>query len=132
MIGVERILDDTPLFKLTVGEFKNLFESLVPKPQIVEEEEYVYGYKGLASLLNCSICAAKNLKLSGKIDKAIIQEGRKIMIHKKKSSRNFKELQITIHLLINPMPDLKESVECKPLYFILNVLYYPGVCWFGI
>ena len=43
MIGVERILDDTPLFKLTVGEFKKLFESLVPKPQIVEEEEYVYG-----------------------------------------------------------------------------------------
>ena len=85
MIGVERILDDTPLFKLTVGEFKNLFESLVPKPQIVEEEEYVYGYKGLASLLNCSICAEKKLKMSGKKDKAIIQEGRKIMIHKKKA-----------------------------------------------
>ena len=83
MIGVERILDDTPLFKLTVGEFKNLFESLVPKPQIVEEDEYVYGYKGLASLLKCSKCKAKNLKLSGKIDKAIIQEGRTIMFHRK-------------------------------------------------
>ena len=56
----------------------------MPKPQIIEEEEYVYGYKGLASLLNCSICSAKNLKLSGKIDKAIIQEGRKIIINRKK------------------------------------------------
>lgn len=84
MIGVDRILDDTPLFKLTVGEFRDLFESLVPKPQIVEEEEYVYGYKGLAFLLKCSICKAKNLKLSGKIDNAIIQEGRTIMFHKKK------------------------------------------------
>lgn len=82
MIGAERISDDTPLFKLTVGELKMLFESLIPKTPVVEEKEYVYGYKGLASLLNCSICAAKNLKLSGKIDKAIIQEGRKIIIDK--------------------------------------------------
>ncbi|WP_455612822.1 DUF3853 family protein [Bacteroides congonensis] len=79
MIGVERILDDTPLFKLTVGEFKDLVESLVPKVTTVKERKYVYGYKGIASLLDCSICSAKKLKLSGKIDKAIIQDGRKII-----------------------------------------------------
>lgn len=81
MIGIERrFSDDTRLIDLTVGELKTLIKSLTPKPQVIEEKEYVYGYKGLASLLNCSICAAKNLKLSGKIDKAIIQEGRKIIV----------------------------------------------------
>ncbi len=30
------------------------------------------------------------------------------------------------------MPTPQDVVECKPLYFILNVLYYPGVRWFGI
>lgn len=80
MIGVERISNDTRLIDLTVGELKQLFESVVPKAPQLEEKKYVYGYKGIASLLNCSIGAAKNLKLSGKIDKAIIQEGRKIMV----------------------------------------------------
>ena len=81
MTGIERrFSDDTHLIDLTVGELKTLIESLAPKTQVIEEKKYVYGYKGLASLLNCSICAAKNLKLSGKIDKAIIQEGRKIVV----------------------------------------------------
>ena len=81
MTGIERrFSDDTRLIDLTVGELKTLIESLAPKTQVIEEKKYVYGYKGLASLLNCSICAAKNLKLSGKIEKAIIQEGRKIVV----------------------------------------------------
>lgn len=80
MIGTERILDDTPLFKLTVGEVKALFSSLIPKPIEEKKDNYVYGYKGIASIFQCSIKSAQRLKQSGKIDKAIIQEGRKIKV----------------------------------------------------
>lgn len=81
MIGIERrFSDDTRLIDLTVGDLKELITNLVSKIKQIEEKRFVYGYKGLATLLNCSICAAKNLKLSGKIDKAIIQEGRKIIV----------------------------------------------------
>ena len=41
MIGIERIPDDTPLFKLTVGEFKDLCNSLIPKPKEEENDEIV-------------------------------------------------------------------------------------------
>lgn len=80
MIGPERISNETPLMYLTVGELKSLFSELVPQPLKIEEKKYVYGYKGIASIFNCSIGAAKNLKLSGKIDKAITQDGRKIKV----------------------------------------------------
>ena len=54
MTGIERrFSDDTRLIDLTVGELKTLIESLAPKTQVIEEKKYVYGYKGLASLLNC-------------------------------------------------------------------------------
>lgn len=43
-------------------------------------ERYVYGLSGLASLFGCSKRSASNLKMSGKIDKAIIQDGRKIVV----------------------------------------------------
>ena len=81
MIGIERrFSDDTRLIDLTVGDLKELITNLVSKIKQREEKRFVYGYKGLATLLNCSICAAKNLKLSGKIDEAIIQDGRKIIV----------------------------------------------------
>ena len=80
MIGSERISNETPLMYLTVGELKSLFSELIPQPTKKEERNYVYGYKGIASIFNCSVCAAKRLKLSGKIDKAITQDGRKIKV----------------------------------------------------
>lgn len=81
MIEIERrFSDDTRLIDLTVGDLKELITNLVSKIKQIEEKRFVYGYKGLATLLNCSICAAKNLKLSGKIDEAIIQDGRKIIV----------------------------------------------------
>ena len=81
MIEIERrFSDDTLLIDLTVGDLKELITNLVSKIKQIEEKRFVYGYKGLATLLNCSICTAKNLKLSGKIDEAIIQDGRKIIV----------------------------------------------------
>ena len=55
------------------------------------------------------------------------------MIHKKKGFRDFKESQIIIHLLINPMPTPQDVVGCEsPVFEFLHVLYYPSVRWFGI
>lgn len=43
-------------------------------------EKYVYGIKGIADLFGCSVPTANKIKRSGKIDKAIIQVGRKIIV----------------------------------------------------
>ena len=43
------------------------------------EKKYVYGL-GLASILGCSKSHAQNIKNSGILDKAIIQNGRKIIV----------------------------------------------------
>jgi hypothetical protein len=76
---------NTPLWQLTVGEFLELQkkdkEPTQPKDFTAQSEKrYVYGLAGLAKLFGCSTRAASTLKSSGKIDKAIIQDGRKIVI----------------------------------------------------
>lgn len=45
-----------------------------------KEKKYVYGIKGIADLFNCAIPTANRIKASGKIDKAITQIGRKIIV----------------------------------------------------
>lgn len=44
------------------------------------DKKYVYGIGGIARLFNCSIPTANRIKKSGKIDKAIKQIGRKIVV----------------------------------------------------
>lgn len=74
-----------PLWQMTGEEFLHLLEQGVvkePKEQTSpNEERFVYGYAGLAKLFNCSIPTAARIKASGKIDKAITQIGRKIIIN---------------------------------------------------
>jgi hypothetical protein len=48
-----------------------------------QEPKYVHGLEGLAQLLGYSKRTAQNIKASGKIDKAIYQEGRTIIIDRK-------------------------------------------------
>lgn len=48
--------------------------------QVETSKKYVYGIKGLSELFDCSIPTANRIKASGKIDKAITQIGRKIII----------------------------------------------------
>lgn len=76
---------NTPIWQLTVGEFLELQQQMKaqeakPAEVVWPEARYVYGLSGLASLFGCSKRAAANLKASGKIDKAIVQEGRKIVV----------------------------------------------------
>ena len=45
-----------------------------------EERRYVYGLAGIARLFGCSLPTANRIKQSGKIDRAITQVGRKIIV----------------------------------------------------
>lgn len=75
-----------PLFYLTTEEF--LFISNKDSPSTnttipksaTPKKRYVYGLLGLATLFNCSIPTAGRLKRSKKIDAAISQIGRKIIV----------------------------------------------------
>ena len=51
-----------------------------PQPTTDTERKYVYGILGIAKLFGSSLPTANRIKKSGKIDKAITQIGRKIIV----------------------------------------------------
>jgi hypothetical protein len=67
-----------PLFQLSVEEFLELQKAYL------SEKKYEYGLKGLAKMLGCSRSKASELKSSGILDEAIIQNGKIIIIDKEK------------------------------------------------
>lgn len=78
-------LKQKPLWQLTGEEFLILQQDAGSKQNDisfneVSEERYVYGIAGIARLFNCSVPTASRIKKSGRIDKAITQIGRKIVI----------------------------------------------------
>lgn len=85
---IENLLEK-PIWQMTGQEFLALNEqsrSMVQDQQLVSisdnslNKKYVYGIRGIANLLNCSIAKANRIKKRGIIDEAIIQEGRSIMV----------------------------------------------------
>lgn len=86
-----------PIWQLTIGEFVEILDgrkqesSENPTQEKVFNEKYVYGLSGLASLLGCSKNHAGKLKSKGIFDKAIIQNGRKIIIDSEKALELFKD-----------------------------------------
>lgn len=73
--------DSTPVVMLTVGQLRQaLRPQQLPTQQETSDKEYVYGLAGIAKLFNCSMPTAFRIKSSGKIDKAIKQIGRKIIV----------------------------------------------------
>ena len=50
------------------------------KTSAKEERHFVYGLSGLARLFGCILPIANRIKQSGKIDRAITQVGRKIIV----------------------------------------------------
>lgn len=80
---------DAPIWTLTVGQFTELMNSLTkkeePDEQVQQIDKYSYGLSGLAALLGCSKTTAWKIKDSGKIDKAIRQVGRKIIVDNEKA-----------------------------------------------
>ena len=75
--------NNTPIAVLTVGQLKEIL-GLQQKPQIFDttnpDKRYAYGIAGIAKIFDCSIPTANRIKSSGKIDKAITQIGRKIIV----------------------------------------------------
>lgn len=51
-----------------------------PQPVTDTSRKYVYGIPGIAKLFGCSLPTANRIKKSGRIDKAITQIGRKIIV----------------------------------------------------
>lgn len=51
-----------------------------PQPIVDTSKKYVYGLPGIARLFGCSIPTACRIKRSGKIDRAVTQIGRKIIV----------------------------------------------------
>lgn len=80
-------LKEKPLWQMTGEEFLSLQNLQRRESETKTETEvndsnkrFVYGLRGLAELFGCSIPTANRIKQGGKIDAAITQIGRKIII----------------------------------------------------
>jgi len=75
-----------PVWQMTGEEFIFLSKhasrqtETQPQPITDTERKYVYGILGIAKLFWCSLPTANRIKKSRKIDKAITQIGRKIIV----------------------------------------------------
>ena len=75
-----------PVWQMTGEEFIMLSRhasgqtEAQPQPVTDTSRKYVYGTPGIARLFGCSLPTANRIKKSGKIDKAITQIGRKIIV----------------------------------------------------
>lgn len=78
----------TPIWKLTVEEFLEIAKVLNA------EKKYEYGLKGIAKMLGCSLSKASEIKSSGILDEAIIQNGNIIIVDKDKSLQLFGKNEI--------------------------------------
>lgn len=90
-----------PIWQMTGEEFLTLLELHLDKAKEEVTVEYkqspkhVYGIRGIANILDCSISTANRVKKSGILDEAIIQVGRTIIVDKEKAfellkNQNFK------------------------------------------
>lgn len=80
---MKEIDSNTPIWQLTVAEFLEVSKN------VATEKKYEYGLKGLAKILGCSVSKASEVKSSGILDKAIIQNRNIIIIDKEKALQLF-------------------------------------------
>ena len=80
---MKKIDPKTPIWQLTVEEFLEVANRLTT------EKKYEYGLKGIAKILGCSLSKASEIKSSGILDEAIIQNGNIIIIEKEKALQLF-------------------------------------------
>ena len=80
-----KIAPKTRIIDLTVGELMELIEAAqtektTPQAPTAPEKRFVYGIAGIAQVFNCSMTTANRIKASGRIDRAIMQNGRIIVV----------------------------------------------------
>lgn len=81
MVG--RITPETRIIDLTVGQLMDLIakaQAPVVEKKPEQTKRLVYGISGIAQLFNCSMTTANRIKASGRIDDAITQHGRIIVV----------------------------------------------------
>lgn len=86
------ITSDTRIIDLTVGQLMDLFakaQAPATQAQLKEEKRLVYGISGIAQIFNCSMTTANRIKASGRIDDAITQHGRIIVVDANKALQLF-------------------------------------------
>lgn len=86
------ITSDTRIIDLTVGQLMDLFakaQAPATQTQPKEEKRLVYGITGIAQIFNCSMTTANRIKASGRIDDAITQHGRIIVVDANKALQLF-------------------------------------------
>ncbi|HFK5538412.1 TPA: DUF3853 family protein [Elizabethkingia anophelis] len=85
---IPKELRDKPFFSMTGSEIVELFNNILlpSKDATIERierdfthKELVHGIKGLAELLGCGRTKAQELKSSGILKEAVIQNGKKII-----------------------------------------------------
>ena len=85
MTNIQELLSK-PVWQMTGEEFIMLSRhasvqtEAQPQPVTDTSRKYVYGIPGIARLFGCSLPTANRIKKSGRIDKAITQIGRKIIV----------------------------------------------------
>lgn len=81
--------DSTRIIDLTVADLQLLIAKEVAKVQpaavVSDGDGWCRGLQEFADFLGCSLGTANKIKSSGKIDDAVVQVGRMIMINKAKS-----------------------------------------------
>lgn len=86
------ITSDTRIIDLTVGQLMDLFakaQAPAAQAQPKEEKRLVYGIAGIAQIFNCSMTTANRIKASGRINDAITQHGRIIVVDANKALQLF-------------------------------------------
>ena len=78
----------TPIWQLTVEEFFEVAKSLN------SEKKYEYGMKGISKIFGCSLSKAYQIKTSGILDEAIVQNGNIIIIDKDKALELFGNYEV--------------------------------------
>ncbi|EHO07746.1 MULTISPECIES: DUF3853 family protein [Myroides] len=82
-------LKEKPVWQMTGQELLNLLKEITVNESPYSStnlskdtlsKRYVYGIRGIAELFGCSISTANKIKKEGKIKKAILQYGRKIIV----------------------------------------------------
>ena len=79
---------DKPVWQMTGEELlflaqhsnMSISEEVTKASSSKEERRYVYGLAGIARLFGCSLPTANRIKQCGKINRAITQVGRKIIV----------------------------------------------------